>query len=133
MRNPAMNFGLLFETLLGAFLCYSPVSVALGTRPLRLTHWFPGMPFSVLIFLYDETRKVTTPPHPTHPHTCLIQVCPTDFFYLYFCVLNNYLFIIFSFSLSLQALMRKTSIPVKDEKTGREYRIPGWLERNTYY
>jgi len=88
MRNPAMNFGLLFETLLGAFLCYSPVNVALGTRPLRLTHWFPGMPFSVLIFLYDETRK---------------------------------------------ALMRKTSIPVKDEKTGREYRIPGWLERNTYY
>jgi len=57
MRNPAMNFGLLFETILGAALCYLPLNVALGTRPLRLTHWFPGMPFSVIIFTYDEIRK----------------------------------------------------------------------------
>jgi len=52
-----MNFGLLFETILGAALCYLPLNVALGTRPLRLTHWFPGMPFSVIIFTYDEIRK----------------------------------------------------------------------------
>merc|ERR1712159_816057 len=26
MVNPAMNFGLLFETILGAFLCYCPGS-----------------------------------------------------------------------------------------------------------
>jgi sodium/potassium-transporting ATPase subunit alpha len=57
MRNPAMNFGLLFETILGAALCYSPANVALGTRPLRLTHWFPAMPFAVIIFSYDEIRK----------------------------------------------------------------------------
>lgn len=57
MHNPAMNFGLLFETILGAVLCYSPANVALGTRPLRLTHWFPGMPFAVAIFCYDEVRK----------------------------------------------------------------------------
>merc|ERR1711959_25515 len=36
MENPMMNFGLMFETLLGAFLCYvTPIGLALGTRPLR--------------------------------------------------------------------------------------------------
>jgi sodium/potassium-transporting ATPase subunit alpha len=58
MENPAMNFGLLFETILGSFLCYAPgIGTALGTRPLRLTHWFPGMPFMCIIFMYDEIRK----------------------------------------------------------------------------
>ena len=53
-----MNFGLLFETILGSFLCYAPgIGTALGTRPLRLTHWFPGMPFMCIIFMYDEIRK----------------------------------------------------------------------------
>lgn len=58
MRNHIMNFGLLFETCLGALLCYTPgLGDVLGTRPLRLLHWTPGMPFCLLIFLYDETRK----------------------------------------------------------------------------
>jgi len=58
MRNPLMNFGLLFETILGSALCYIPfLNIALQTRPLRLTHWMPGMPFCIIIFLYDETRK----------------------------------------------------------------------------
>jgi magnesium-transporting ATPase (P-type) len=58
MNNPLMNFGLIAETLLAAFLCYTPgVNSALGTRPLRFTHWLPGVPFSMFIFLYDETRK----------------------------------------------------------------------------
>uniref|UniRef100_A0A7R9WJD6 Cation-transporting P-type ATPase C-terminal domain-containing protein n=1 Tax=Pseudictyota dubia TaxID=2749911 RepID=A0A7R9WJD6_9STRA len=58
MRNPAMNFGLLFETLLAAVLCYAPgIDLALGTRPLRLLHWVPAVPFSIVIFLYDEIRK----------------------------------------------------------------------------
>lgn len=58
MANPLMNFGLLFETILGAAVCFVPfLNVALQTRPLRLTHWFPGMPFMVLIFMYDEIRK----------------------------------------------------------------------------
>merc|ERR1711865_660713 len=58
MSNPLMNFGLLFETILGAAVCFVPfLNVALQTRPLRLTHWFPGMPFMVLIFMYDEIRK----------------------------------------------------------------------------
>ena len=45
MTNPAMNFGLVFETVLGAFLCYvTPIGSLLGTRPLRFTHWLPGKP-----------------------------------------------------------------------------------------
>jgi sodium/potassium-transporting ATPase subunit alpha len=58
MSNPLMNFGLLFETILGACVCFVPfLNAALQTRPLRFTHWMPGMPFMVLIFMYDETRK----------------------------------------------------------------------------
>jgi sodium/potassium-transporting ATPase subunit alpha len=58
MRNPAMNFGLVFETILAACLCYIPgVTTGLGTRELRLLHWVPAVPFSIVIFLYDEIRK----------------------------------------------------------------------------
>jgi len=53
-----MNFGLFFETLLAAWLAYYDIfCMAFGTRNIRLTHWFPAMPFSMLIFGYDETRK----------------------------------------------------------------------------
>eukprot|EP00753_Platysulcus_tardus_P000313 PLAT10305.1.p2 GENE.PLAT10305.1~~PLAT10305.1.p2 ORF type:complete len:1254 (+),score=546.52 PLAT10305.1:2369-6130(+) len=72
MRNSTMNFGLYFETLLGSFLCYVPAMSGLGTRPLRLTHWFPGFFFMLVIFAYDETRKSwmrsTSPAH-TDPAT----------------------------------------------------------------
>lgn len=58
MRNPAMNFGLVFETLLAAFLCYIPgIGDALGTRPIRALHWMPAVPFSIMIVVYDEVRK----------------------------------------------------------------------------
>jgi hypothetical protein len=58
MSNPVMNFALIWECLLGALLCYIPgIPNALGTAPLRLTHWMPAFPFSIFIFLYDETRK----------------------------------------------------------------------------
>lgn len=58
MKNKVMNFGLMFETILAAYLCYIGfINTALGTRNLRLVHWMPGLPFSMLIFIYDETRK----------------------------------------------------------------------------
>jgi len=58
LGNDVMNFGLFFETLLGAYLCYVPAfNTALGTRNIRFTHWLPGIPWSMLIFMYDETRK----------------------------------------------------------------------------
>uniref|UniRef100_A0A7R9U5E7 Cation-transporting P-type ATPase N-terminal domain-containing protein n=1 Tax=Pinguiococcus pyrenoidosus TaxID=172671 RepID=A0A7R9U5E7_9STRA len=65
MKNSTLNFGLFFETALAAWLCYCLPIHVLGTRNLRLTHWFPGIPFSIMIFVYDETRKflmrVTSP------------------------------------------------------------------------
>jgi len=89
MLNPAMNYGLIFETLLAAVLCYTPgLTVALGTRPLKFLHWMPGIPYSIFIFSYDEVRKL---------------------------------------------LMRKAVVIRPDKQTGQVIRIPGWLERNTYY
>jgi len=89
MVNPVMNFGLLFETILGCFLCYIPgLGDVLGTRPIRFQHWFPGMPFCLFIFFYDEMRKY---------------------------------------------LMRKTSKNTTSADTGKTLRIPGWLEKMTYY
>jgi len=58
MRNGMLNFGLIFETVLGALLCYLvPLNRALGTRPIVFEHWCCAMPFSILILSYDEVRK----------------------------------------------------------------------------
>merc|ERR1712168_384998 len=58
MKNHFMNFGLMFETSLAAFLSYTPgMDKGLRMYPLKINWWLPAMPFSVLIFCYDETRK----------------------------------------------------------------------------
>jgi len=58
MTNTFMNYSLFFETLLGAFLVYVPVSnIVTGTRPLKFTWWTSGVPFSLMIYIYDEVRK----------------------------------------------------------------------------
>jgi len=58
MTNTFMNYSLFFETILGAFLVYVPVSNAVtGTRQLRFVHWTAGVPFSLMIYIYDEIRK----------------------------------------------------------------------------
>jgi len=58
MTNKPLNFGLLFETILAAFLCYCPgLDVALRMRPIRWSWWFPAFPFSLAIWIYDETRR----------------------------------------------------------------------------
>ena len=50
--------GLFEETLLAAFLAYCPGTDAmLRMYPLEWTWWFVPMPFSLIIFCYDETRK----------------------------------------------------------------------------
>jgi len=73
LRNSTLNFGLFFETLLAAWLCYCPlIATGLGTRPLRFTHWMPGIPWSILIFVYDECRKYlmrATSPEMIDPET----------------------------------------------------------------
>ena len=58
MRNWFMNFGLVFETVLAAFLSYCPgMDKGLRMYPLYFNWWLPAIPFSILIFCYDETRK----------------------------------------------------------------------------
>merc|ERR1711972_1153607 len=58
MKNHFMNFGLCFETLLAAILSYTPgMDKGLRMYPLKINWWLPAIPFSILIFCYDETRK----------------------------------------------------------------------------
>lgn len=58
MTNTFMNYSLFFETILGAFLVYVPVSNQVtGTAPLRFVWWTAGVPFSLMIYIYDEVRK----------------------------------------------------------------------------
>jgi len=58
MKNMFMNFGLVFETVLAAVLSYTPgMDKGLRMYPLKINWWLPAIPFSVLIFCYDETRK----------------------------------------------------------------------------
>merc|ERR1712218_766126 len=58
MGNWMMNFGLCFETALAAFLSYTPgMDKGLRMYPLYFSWWLPALPFSILIFVYDETRK----------------------------------------------------------------------------
>merc|ERR1712141_436688 len=58
MKNWFMNFGLFFETALACFLSYTPgMDKGLRMYPLKWNWWLPAIPFSVLIWCYDETRK----------------------------------------------------------------------------
>jgi len=58
MENTIMLMGLLSETLLCIALAYIPaLHTGIGTRDVIFVHWLPSFPFSICIFLYDETRK----------------------------------------------------------------------------
>ncbi|XP_005400254.1 PREDICTED: sodium/potassium-transporting ATPase subunit alpha-4 isoform X2 [Chinchilla lanigera] len=60
MKNKILIFGLLEETLLAIFLSYTPgMDIALRMYPLRVTWWFCALPYSIVIFCYDEVRKLT--------------------------------------------------------------------------
>merc|ERR1712131_40076 len=59
MRNKILIFGLFEETALAAFLSYCPgMDVALRMYPLKPNWWFCAFPYSLLIFIYDEVRKL---------------------------------------------------------------------------
>merc|ERR1711970_1175256 len=59
MRNHILNFGLVFETCLAAFLSYTPgMGKMLKMYPLKINWWLPAIPFSILIFVFDEVRKL---------------------------------------------------------------------------
>lgn len=60
MVNNFGNFGLFFETALGACLLYVPfLNHALGTRAIPFPHFaVPSFSFYCAIFFYDEMRKI---------------------------------------------------------------------------
>merc|ERR1712111_104556 len=58
MKNHFLNFALVFETALAAFLCYAPgMDQALRMYPLYFNWRLSALPFSLLIFVYDEARR----------------------------------------------------------------------------
>ncbi|XP_074118401.1 LOW QUALITY PROTEIN: sodium/potassium-transporting ATPase subunit alpha-2-like [Sminthopsis crassicaudata] len=58
MKNKILIFGLIEETVLAAFLSYCPgMDVALRMYPLKLIWWLCALPYTFLIFVYDECRK----------------------------------------------------------------------------
>lgn len=60
MKNKVLNFGLVFETVLVAFLCYFKwINLPLGTRMIAPQHFaVPSFPYFTVIFFYDEGRKM---------------------------------------------------------------------------
>ncbi|NP_001296928.1 sodium/potassium-transporting ATPase subunit alpha-2 [Fundulus heteroclitus] len=59
MKNRILIFGLFVETALAAFLSYCPgMDVALRMYPMKIPWWFCAFPYSLLIFVYDEVRKL---------------------------------------------------------------------------
>jgi len=58
MTNMTLNIGLFEETVLAIALVYCPpFQDAFGTESLDFKMWCYGVPFSVLIWVYDELRK----------------------------------------------------------------------------
>jgi len=58
MSNFVLNIGLLEELLLGMVLCYVPaMNTAFKTASIDIEMWCYGIPFAILILVYDEVRK----------------------------------------------------------------------------
>ncbi|KTF75832.1 hypothetical protein cypCar_00028621 [Cyprinus carpio] len=58
MKNKVLIFAFFEEAALAAFLSYCPgMDVAVRMYPLRPLWWFTAVPYSLLIFIYDEVRK----------------------------------------------------------------------------
>jgi sodium/potassium-transporting ATPase subunit alpha len=65
MNNKILIAGLFEETCLAAFLSYCPGTDAmLRMYPLEWSWWFIPMPFSFIIFAYDELRKMLIRKYP---------------------------------------------------------------------
>uniref|UniRef100_A0A8C5WJX0 Sodium/potassium-transporting ATPase subunit alpha n=1 Tax=Leptobrachium leishanense TaxID=445787 RepID=A0A8C5WJX0_9ANUR len=64
-RNKAIFLGVASQIAIGTFLCYCPgMDYALHFMPLRVQYWFVGIGFVVLIFAYDEVRKLLIRTYP---------------------------------------------------------------------
>lgn len=64
MNNHFLHFGLIFETLITAVLCYVPGTKALNMWPINGVYWLTGMPFALVAFVLDELRKLALRKYP---------------------------------------------------------------------
>jgi len=64
MSNNALNFAILFETALAAFFSYCPGMENLQMMPLQFVWWLPGLPFSFMLLVIDELRRVVIRKYP---------------------------------------------------------------------
>jgi magnesium-transporting ATPase (P-type) len=59
MWNTVLNIGLIEELLLGLVLCYVPFAQdAFLTESIEWWMWLYGVPFAILILVFDEVRKL---------------------------------------------------------------------------
>lgn len=59
MKNWVLNFGILFEIAVACVVCYAPsMDTIFRTYPLKPAWWLPGVPYAVIILIYDELRKL---------------------------------------------------------------------------
>ena len=58
MTNMVLNFAMVFETALACLVLYSPyLPQFIGLYPLAPEWWIPALPFVLLIWVTDETRR----------------------------------------------------------------------------
>ncbi|KAM6945356.1 LOW QUALITY PROTEIN: sodium/potassium-transporting ATPase subunit alpha-1-like [Aplochiton taeniatus] len=57
-KNKVLIFGIFEEVALAAFLSYCPgMDVAIRMYPLKPCWWLCAVPYSIIIFVYDEVRR----------------------------------------------------------------------------
>uniref|UniRef100_A0A8D3DLJ1 Sodium/potassium-transporting ATPase subunit alpha n=1 Tax=Scophthalmus maximus TaxID=52904 RepID=A0A8D3DLJ1_SCOMX len=58
-RNRVLVSAIVFQLLLGNLLCYCPgMPNIFNFMPIRVQWWFVPVPYGILIFVYDEIRKL---------------------------------------------------------------------------
>ncbi|KAB5532850.1 hypothetical protein PHYPO_G00124900 [Pangasianodon hypophthalmus] len=64
-RNRVLVTAIVFQLCLGNLLCYCPgMPNIFNFMPIRVQWWFVPLPYGILIFVYDEIRKLGVRRHP---------------------------------------------------------------------
>uniref|UniRef100_A0AAY5ERL1 Sodium/potassium-transporting ATPase subunit alpha n=1 Tax=Electrophorus electricus TaxID=8005 RepID=A0AAY5ERL1_ELEEL len=64
-RNRVLVAAIVFQLCLGNLLCYCPgMPNIFNFMPIRVQWWFVPLPYGILIFVYDEIRKLGVRRHP---------------------------------------------------------------------
>ncbi|KAI5092453.1 sodium/potassium-transporting ATPase subunit alpha-3 [Silurus meridionalis] len=68
-RNRVLVSAIVFQLCLGNLLCYCPgMPNIFNFMPIRVQWWFVPLPYGILIFVYDEIRKLGVRRHPGTRH-----------------------------------------------------------------